>query len=131
MLTRSRDTQMDKAKRTIRDVAKYAQDVAQDERLRADLSAALAHGSKAGGRVKKGIEAGGIYETLADDQKLRKNLRAMLDDLDSASDRLRHKQSNRVRTVVVVLAGIVAAAVAWPKLRSWISSEDSESAPVV
>jgi hypothetical protein len=131
MLTRSRDTQMDKAKRTIRDVAKYAQEVAQDERLRADLSAALANGSKASERVKKDVEAGGIYRRLADDKKLRRNIRAMLDDLDSAGDRLRQNQSHRVRNVLLVLAGVVAAAAAWPKLRTWVASDDRESAPVV
>jgi hypothetical protein len=38
---------MDKAKKRMRDVVKYAQGVAQDERVRADLSSALGPGSKA------------------------------------------------------------------------------------
>jgi hypothetical protein len=122
---------MDKAKRTMREVTRYAQEVARDERLRADLSAALAHGSKAGDRLKKDVEAGdGIYARLAADRKLRRNLRAMLDDLDSASDRVRRKQSHRVRNVAFVLAGAVAAAVAFPKVRSWIAAENAESYPV-
>jgi len=126
LLTRSRDTQMDKAKRTMRDVVKYAQEVAQDERLRADVSAALGHGSKAGDRLKQDIESGGIYSRLADDKKLRKNLRAMLDDLDAAGDRLRRKESHRLRNAVLVVGGVVAAAVALPRLRSWIGGGSAD-----
>ena len=128
MLTRSRDTQMDKAKRTMRDVVRYAQEIAQDERLRADVSAALGHGSKAGDRVKQDLASGGdgIYSRLADDKKLRKNLRAMLDDLDAAGDRLRRKESHRLRNAVLVVGGVVAAAVALPRLRSWIGGGSAD-----
>ena len=126
MLTRSRDSQFDKTKKTVREAVRYAQEVAQDERLRADVSAALSHGSKASDRLKKDIEAGGIYTRLADDKKLRKNLRAMLDDLDAASDRLRRKQSHRVRNAVLVVAGVATAALAVPKIRSWFRTDGTE-----
>ena len=119
MLTRSRDSQMEKAKRTVRDVVRYAQDVAQDERLRADVSSALAHGSKASDQLKKDIQAGGIYTRLAADKKLRRNVRDMLDDLDAASNRVRRK-SHRVRTFVLMLAGVVGAALAFSKSRPWL-----------
>ncbi len=113
---------MDKAKRTMRDVAKYVQEVAEDERLRSDVGAALAHGSKAGDRLKKDIAAGGgIYSRLASDKKLQKNVRAMLDDLDAASNRLRPKKSHRIRNFVLLLAGAVAAALAFPKIRPWLT----------
>ena len=80
MLTRSKDSQMDKAKRTLQDIVRNAQQVAGNERLRADVGAALAHGSKATDQLRKDIQAGGgIYARLAADKKLRKNLRAMLD----------------------------------------------------
>jgi hypothetical protein len=115
VLTRSKDSQMDKARRTMREVVKYAEEVARDERLRADVSAALAHGSKAGDQVKKDIQAGGIYSRLAADKKLRKNLRAMLDDLDAASDRVRRKKSHRVRNFVLMLLGAIGAAAALVK----------------
>jgi len=120
VLTRSRDSQMEKAKRTVRDVMRYAQDVAQDERLRADVSSALAHGSKASGQLKKDIQADGIYSRLAADKKLRKNLRAMLDDLDAAGHRVRRK-SHRVRTFVLMLVGVAGAALAFSKSRPWLT----------
>ena len=109
MLTRSKDSQTDKAKRTMQDVVRYAQQVARDEGLRADVSAALAHGSKASDQLKKDIQAGGIYSRLAADKKLRKHLRAMLDDLDAASDRVRRK-SHRLRNFGLMLAGVGATA---------------------
>jgi hypothetical protein len=130
VLTRSKDTQLDKARQTMRDVVKYAQEVARDERLRADVSAALAHGSKAGDQVKKDIQAGGIYSRLAEDRKLRRNLRAMLDDLDSASDRVRRKKSHRLRNFVLMLAGAIGAAAAFVKIRSWIGTDQPEAGPV-
>lgn len=121
MLTRSKDTQVNKAKRTFRDVVEYAQEVARDERLRADVGAALAHGSKAGEQLKNDIRAGGISSKLAADKKLRKNLRAMLDDLDAASTRVRRKKSHRLRNAALMLAGVVAAALAVPKIRPWLA----------
>jgi signal transduction histidine kinase len=130
MLTRSKDSQTDKAKRTMQDVVRYAQQVARDEGLRADVSAALAHGSKAGDQLKKDIQAGGIYSRLAADKKLRKHLRAMLDDLDAASDRVRRK-SHRLRNFVLMLAGLAAAALALPKIRPWLTkrTEDFTNEP--
>jgi hypothetical protein len=112
---------MDKAKRTVNDVMAYVQEVAQDERLRADVSSALTHGSKASKRVQKDIDAGGISHRLASDRKLRRNLRAMLDDLDDASDRVRRKQSHRFRNFLLVLAGVVGIAVALPKIRPFVT----------
>jgi hypothetical protein len=122
---------MDKARRTVQDVVKYAQEVARDERLRADVSAALAHGSKAGDQLKKDLGAGSIYSRLAEDKKLRKNLRAMLDDLDAASDRVRRKKSHRVRNFVLMLVGAIGAAAALVKVRSWIGTDHAEAEPVI
>jgi signal transduction protein with GAF and PtsI domain len=126
MLTLTKESQMDKAKRTLRDVVSYAQEVVRDERLRADMQAAIEHGAKASTRVKRDIEAGGISTRLAADKKLRKNLRALLDDLDDAGDRLRRKKSHRARNVLLVLAGGAAALVAFPKVRPWLAERTSQ-----
>ena len=126
MLTRTRDTQIDKAKRTMRDMVEYAQEVARDERLRADVRAALAHGSKAGDQLKKEIQAGGTYSTLTANKKLRKNLRAMLDDLDDAGNRMRRGRRHRARNAVLVVTGAVAAALAFPRVRPWLEEQASD-----
>lgn len=126
MLTRTRDTQIDKAKRTMRDIVEYTQEVARDERLRADVRAALAHGSKASDQLKKEIQAGGTYSTLAANKKLRKNLRAMLDDLDDAGSRMRRGRRHRLRNALLVLTGAVAAALAFPRVRPWLEAQASD-----
>ena len=76
--------------------------------------------------MKKAIEADGMTTRLAADRNLRKNLRAMLDDLDDAGDRMRRKKSHRVRNALVVLAGGVAALVALPKIRPWLTARRSD-----
>ena len=98
-------TQIDKAKHALRDAVAYADEVVRDERLRADIRAAVGHGTKASDRLKKEIDAGGISARLTSDTKLRKNLRAMLDDLDSAGQRMQRKKGHRARSVLLVIAG--------------------------
>jgi signal transduction protein with GAF and PtsI domain len=122
----TKETQMDRAKKTMREVVSYAEEVVRDERLRADLQAAIANGAKASDRVKRDIQAGGISTRLATDKKLRKNLRAMLDDLDHAGDRIRRKKSHRARNVLLVIAGGAATLVALPKARLWLAKRTSE-----
>ncbi|MET0560593.1 MAG: hypothetical protein ABW012_03090 [Gaiellaceae bacterium] len=110
----------------MRDMVEYVQEVARDERLRADVRAALAHGSKAGDQLKKEIQAGGTYSTLAANKKLRKNLRAMLNDLDDAGNRMRRGRRHRARNAVLVVTGAVAAALAFPRVRPWLEEQASD-----
>ena len=125
MLSRTKESQMDKAKNNLRDVVSYAQEAVRDERLRADMRAALDHGVKAGDRVKRDLDVGSISTRLATDKKLRKNLRAMLDDLDDAGNRMRRK-SHRARNAVLVLVGAVTAALAFPRVQPWLTERTSD-----
>ena len=126
MLGRTKESQIEKTTNMMRDVVKYAHEVAQDQRLRSDVRAALNHGSTASERLKKDIHAGNIYTRLASDKKLRKNLRAMLDDLDNAGSRMRRKRSHRIRNAVLVIAGAVGAALAFPRVRPWLEEQASD-----
>jgi glutaredoxin 2 len=126
MLSLTKETQLDKARKTLREVVSYADQIVRDERLRADIRSAAAHGAKASERVKKDVDGGGISSRLAADNKLRRNLRAMLDDLDHASDRVRRKKSHRARNVLLMLVVAVAALAAVPKIRLWLSDRTSE-----
>jgi len=126
MLSLTRETQMDKAKDAVRDVVSYADEVLRDERLRADLRSALGHGTKAGERVKKDIDAGSITTRLAADKKLRKNVRALLDDLDSAGERVRRTSSHRFRNFVLFVAGVAAVIAAIAGIRQFFTDQTGE-----
>jgi len=125
MLGRTKESQIEKATNMMRDVVKYAHEVAQDQRLRADVRAALDHGTTAGQRLKKDIDKGNLHTRLAADKKLRKSLRAMLDDLDHAGSRIRRKRSHRIRNAALVIAGAVGAALAFPRVRPWLEEQAS------
>jgi hypothetical protein len=126
MLGLTRETQMDKARKTLRNVVSYVEDVTGDERLRADVRDAAVHGAKASERVRKDLDGDGITSRLADDKKLRKNLRAMLDDLDSAADRVRGKKRHRTRNILVLFGAIAAAFLV---ARLWLSGRLSDTSP--
>ena len=125
MLGIKRQSQVDKVKAAVRDAISYADELAGDERLRADLRAAIGHGVEAQDRIKENLAAGSIATRLANDRKLRKKVRAMLDDLDSASDRLRRKRRHRVRNWLLVLGGVGAMTAALPNVRRWIARRPS------
>ena len=124
MLGLTRETQMDKARKTLRNVVSYVEDVTGDERLRADVRDAAIHGAKASEQVRKDLDGDGITSRLADDRKLRKNLRAMLDDLDSAADRVRGKKRHRTRNILVLFGAIAAAFLV---ARLWLSGRLSDT----
>ncbi len=119
--------QMEKMKTAVREAVAYADKIAADEKLRADLRSAIGHGAEAGDRIKKELDAGGLSSRLAHDRKLRKKLRAMLDDLDSASDRIRRRKRHRLRNVLAVLGGVAVVAALVPTMRAWFSRTDDAS----
>lgn len=127
MATLTRQSQMDKARETLRDVVSYADAVIRDERLRADLRAAIGHGAEAGNRIKADVDGPDATRRLADDKKLRKHVRAALADLDKASDRLRRKRRHRVRNVLLIVAAVGAAVAIVPSARRWLSGGEVES----
>jgi hypothetical protein len=125
MLSLTRESRMDKAKEALREVISYADEVVRDERLRADIRAAVGHGADASDRVKRAIATGGITTRLAGDKKLRKDLRALLDDLDNASARLRRKKRHRARNVLLIVTSAGAALAVVPNVRRRLFSDAS------
>jgi hypothetical protein len=128
MLKLRRQTQLDKAKASLREVVSYADSVMRDEALRADLLAAVGHGAEMSDRVRKDIDTDGITKRLANDRKLRKELRAAIDDLDSAGGRLRRRHDHRRRNVILIVAGAGALAAIVPAARHWLSNGGTEHA---
>ena len=126
MLKLRQQSQLDKTKAGLREVLSYADSVVRDEALRAYLIAAAGHGAEMGDRLKKDVDGDGIMKRLTNDRKLRKELRAAIDDLDSAGDRLRRKRGHRVRNVILIVAGAGVVAAIVPSVRRWLADRGTE-----
>jgi hypothetical protein len=126
MLKLRQQSQLDKTKASLREVLSYADSVVRDEALRAHLIAAAGHGAEMSDRLKKDVDGDGIMKRLANDRKLRKELRAAIDDLDNAGDRLRRKRSHRVRNIILIVAGAGAVAAIVPSARRWLADRGTE-----
>jgi hypothetical protein len=126
-----RSDQMERATGALRDAVTYADEIIRDERLRADILAAIGHGSEAGDRIRKDIDDAGIAKRLAADEKLRKKLRQTLDDLDNVGERLRRKQRHRIRNVALIIAGAGAVAAIAPSARRWLTHAGAESTSAI
>jgi hypothetical protein len=127
MLKLRRQSQLDKAKASLRELVSYADSVVRDEALRADLLAAVGHGAQMGDRVRKDIDAVGIKKRLAKDKKLRRELRAAIDDLEGAGGRLR-RTDHRRRNVILIVASAGAVAAIVPAARHWVTNGAKEHA---
>ena len=121
MIGLTRQSRIQKVKDALREAASYTDELIRDERLRSDVRSAFGHGAVATDRVRTDIGAANITSRLAADKKLRKNLRALLDDLESAGERVRGKRSHRVRNALLIVAGTGAAVVAVPNARRWVA----------
>jgi len=131
MLKLTNESQVDKAKGTLRGAVSFADEIIRDERLRADILAAVGHGSEAGDRIRKDIEDAGITRRLAEDKKLRMKLRATLDDLESANERLRRRRSHRFRNFVLILGGVGLVAAFAPTVRRWLTDDAYEPSDAI
>jgi hypothetical protein len=119
-----RKSRAEKVKEALLSAASYADGALRDTSLHDDLRSAADHGAVAMRRVRKDVGTSSLIVRLVDDKKLRKHMRAFLDDLDSAGDRIRGRKRHRVRNVLV-LAGVASAVVAIPDVRKWVSSHVS------
>ena len=127
MLGTKRRTQRDKVRAAVREAVTYIDEVANDKRLRADVRSAMNHGDEARSRIRKDVTGDSIATRLANDRKLRKKVHAMLDDLESAGDRLRRKERHRLRNALLVLGSIGVVAAAVPSVRRWITGHSART----
>ena len=127
MLGLTRQSRMEKVKDALAEVVTYTDELVRDERLRSHVRSAVDHGAAATGRLRHDIGAGNVTSRLAADKKLRKNLRALLDDIDRAGDRLRRKRTHRVRNALLIVAGTGAAVAVVPNARRWVADRMSAS----
>jgi uncharacterized NAD-dependent epimerase/dehydratase family protein len=124
MLGLTRKTRMERVKDALTDAISYTDELVRDDRLRSDIRSAISHGADARDRLRDDISDGRVTTRLAEDKKLRKHLRALLEDLESASERMRRKRTHRVRNALLIVAGTGAAIVVVPNARRWITSRN-------
>jgi hypothetical protein len=106
---------------TLKDVFAYIDELLRDQRLREDVGSAISHGVVATKRVRAGSDMMNLGARLVGDEELRSNLRSLLDDLDSAAERVRRRSSHRMRNVSLVIGGGGLALAAVPSTRHWIA----------
>jgi hypothetical protein len=118
-----RKSRMERVKDALAAAASYTNVMVHDERLRSDMQSAVGHGAIATDRVRQDSRrsGSGLSARLATDRKLRKNLRSMLHDLDSAGRRLRRKKDHRVRNALLLIGGSGIALAAAPNARRWVA----------
>jgi hypothetical protein len=97
----------------------YVDELIRNERLRSDIRSAVGHGAVAAHRVRKDSVVPGMISRVAADRELRKNLRSLLDDVDSAGGRVRRGTSHRFRNALLVVGATGAIFAVVPNARRW------------
>ena len=96
--------------------------LAQDKKFRQELMSAIGHGAGARRRVARQIGLMAVVSRLAADKELRRQLRQMIRNVQTAWTRVEKKRSHRLRNLLIVLGlGGVAASAAAPPVRRSVS----------
>lgn len=117
----NRESRADKVTEALKTAASYADDVLRDSKLHGDIRSAADHSSVVAARVQKDLGSVALVTRLIEDKKLRKHLKALIEDLDSAGTRMRRKRSHRLRNALLI-AGVGSLVVAVPDVRRWVST---------
>src|SRR6266508_1184369 len=92
----------------------------QDKKFRKQLLSAIGHGAVARRRAASRIGFVAAVSRLSADQKLRRELRQMTENLQRAVTRAEKKRSHRLRNSVIII-GLGGAVAAVPQSRRWLS----------
>ena len=120
-MTRFRTNRSGRTREALRHAMTYADAVARDDRLRADLRSAIAHGQEAARELFTDARASRLPMRLVWDDDLRDSVRAFIDDLDRAASRAR-RNSHPVRKALLITGATGLVAVGAPRLRRWVMS---------
>jgi hypothetical protein len=104
-------------------VKPYVQRAMQDEKLREDVMSAFATAKDLYNELIGNRSAVTLATRVATDDDVRERLRAAVDDLRSAADRLQGKKTHGSRTTLLVAGialGILFNPVTGPETRRWL-----------
>jgi uncharacterized membrane protein len=103
--------------------------LAKDRKFRKELASALGHGVIARRRAKRRIGFTAAMARLSGDQKIRREVQAMVKNLDKAWTRFEKKRSHRLRNTLIAVVGTGGAAAAALPARKWLSGRRGGTSP--
>jgi hypothetical protein len=119
---------MVKAKDKVYDAAEnvkpYVERAMSDEKLKQDVLSAFSTAKDLYNELIGGRSAVAVASRVATDDEVRDKLRAAIEDLRSAADRLQGKQEHRGRNTTLLIAGIALGIlfnpITGPETRRWL-----------
>jgi len=118
MLHLRRKTRGEKVTEALKEAASYTDRLVHDRRLRSDFRSAVDHGARATKLARRDLSGSRGAARIAGDTKLRKTVRALVDDVSDAAGRVRRKRrTHRVRNAFLLVGGTGAAVAAATKGR--------------
>jgi hypothetical protein len=110
MLRLRRKTRSEKVTEALKEAASYTDRIVHDRRLRSDLRSAVEHGARAAKLAQRDLRDSRGAARIAGNAKLRKSVRALVDDMSRATGRVQRKrQTHRVRNAFLLVGGTGAA----------------------
>ena len=99
--------------------------IAEDRKIRSQLSGALGHALAARSRANRLSGLGGAVHRLSSDRELQHHLKKAAAELDRARSRLlRRRKSHKLRNTLLAAGSVGAAALAaTPQVRGWLRSK--------
>src|SRR6266487_242088 len=114
----------DKVYGAAENVKPYVERAMNDDKLRADVMSAFATAKDLYSELIGGRSAVTLATRVATDDEIREKLRAAIDDLRNAADRLQGKRSHSGRNTTLLVAGIALGIlfnpVTGPETRRWV-----------
>jgi hypothetical protein len=114
----------DKVYDTAENVKPYVERALSDEKLKADVLSAFATAKDLYNELIGSRGAVSVASRVATDDEIRDKLRAAVDDLRSAADRLQGKKEHAGRNTTLLIAGIALGIlfnpVTGPETRRWL-----------
>jgi len=119
-MAKTKDKMVDAAE----NVKPYVERAMNDDKLRADVMSAFATAKDLYTELIGGRSAVTLATRVATDDEIREKLRAAIDDLRNAADRLQGKKSHSGRNTTLLIAGIALGIlfnpVTGPETRRWV-----------
>jgi len=102
----------------------YVERAMSDEKLRSDVMSAFSTARELYNELVGGRDAVTVATRVATDEEIREKLKAAVEDLRSAADRLQGKRSHSGRNTTLLVAGIALGIlfnpVTGPETRKWL-----------